>query len=38
MEVEWGMVGKADKRRGGGRHRESVFAVSPSVCEKRDHE
>lgn len=35
----WGMVGEADKRRGGERQRgESVFAVSPSVCERRDHE
>lgn len=37
VEVEWGMVGKADKR-GGERHSESVFAVSPSVCERGDHE
>lgn len=36
---EWGMVGEADKRRGGGRRRGRVhFAVSPSVCERRDHE
>lgn len=29
VEVEWGMVGEADKRRGGESERESVFAVSP---------
>lgn len=29
VEVEWGMVGEADKRRGGEKEREeSVFAVS----------
>lgn len=38
-EVGVGDGGEADKKRGGERQeRERVFAVSRSLCERRDHE